>query len=237
MIIRKIKNLLLFNRFYCYSEYRVLEFIKKISRTTAKNSDFLDLGAGESRFKKYFIHTNYLAQDSCVGDENWDYSSIDINSEIYNIPVKDKSFDYILCTEVLEHLKRPHLAFKEFSRILKSGGELFIVSPFAWKEHQKPNDFFRYTKFALMLYAEENNFKIKELREMGGKYITIGQLFNDLNVTIYFTEKTKSKFIMHFMIMVFYPIKFFIGFVCYYLDKIDRNKDLTLQYEAIFIKK
>jgi len=233
-MFEKIKFLVLCNRFYCYSEYRVNKFIKRLASITTSGKMLLDVGAGQCRFKKYFLHTKYVAQDSCVGDVNWDFSNIDIKSEIYSIPVENQSFDYILCTEVLEHLKYPHLAFQEFERILKPRGKLFIVCPLTWKEHQKPNDFFRYTQYSLKMYALENNFEVVELNKIGGKYITLAQCFNDAGITLYMSN---YKIFQYILILLLYPFKFFLGFFCYYFDKLDTAKDLTLQYEGIFEKK
>jgi len=36
------------------------------------------------------------------------------------LPFKDKSFDLVICEEVLEHLKNPGIALKEFFRIAKN---------------------------------------------------------------------------------------------------------------------
>jgi ubiquinone/menaquinone biosynthesis C-methylase UbiE len=37
--------------------------------------------------------------------------------DIYQLPYDDKSFDLILCLEVLEHLKNPSSALKEIARV------------------------------------------------------------------------------------------------------------------------
>jgi SAM-dependent methyltransferase len=228
----KIKNILLRNRFYDYGEYRLKGFIRRLSALTGAGKRILDVGAGELQYKKYFKHLNYVSQDLGVGDANWDYSKIDIISDIYNIPVEEKSFDYILCTQVIEHLKYPHQAFKEFSRILKSGGLLFVTCPLSWKEHQQPYDYFRYTQYALKMLAEENNFKVLELNKVGGKFITMAKLMNDLNISL----RIKNKIILRLLMILFYPFNFILGLAAYFLDKLDKNKDLTLLYEGIFEK-
>lgn len=99
-----------------------------------EGSRVLDAGAGECKNRKYCRHLVYVSQDFCEyspedkllhspsDDDKWDYSKIDIVSDITEIPVKDASFDAVICTEVFEHLVNPELAVKEFSRILKSGG-------------------------------------------------------------------------------------------------------------------
>ncbi len=47
---------------------------------------------------------------------------MDIICDIIDMPLEDGSVDAILCSEVLEHLKNPILAIKEFGRILKRRG-------------------------------------------------------------------------------------------------------------------
>lgn len=225
-----LKKILLSNRFYDYSDYRTKKFVERVASLTLPTKRLLDAGAGESQYKKYFTHVEYISQDSEVGDNNWDYSQINIISEIYNIPVKDGSFDYILCTQVLEHLKYPNKAFAEFSRIIKDGGLLFLTCPLTWKEHQKPNDFFRYTQYSLKMLAEDNGFKVVEMNKVGGKFITITRLMIDLNLIL----RIKNKPLLYLGMAILYPFSFIIGLIGYCLDFIDRDKDLTLQYECIF---
>ena len=41
----------------------------------------------------------------------------------------DKSFDIVLCSDVVEHLENPKKCFVEISRVLKSGGTAIITTP------------------------------------------------------------------------------------------------------------
>jgi ubiquinone/menaquinone biosynthesis C-methylase UbiE len=45
------------------------------------------------------------------------------------LPCKDKSFTYIICSEVLEHLLDPSAAIKEMLRILKTQGAIVLSVP------------------------------------------------------------------------------------------------------------
>lgn len=227
------RNIIVGNRFYDYNEFRLKAFIKRLSRETIAGRAMLDVGAGETQYKKYFSHLTYTAQDSGVGDPNWDFSHIDIVSEIYDIPLPDVSFDYILCTQVMEHLAFPDKAFAEFARLAKPGGRLFVTCPMTWKEHQKPHDFFRYTQFSLKRLAEDHGFKIIEINKVGGKFITIAKMITDLNLL----SCIKNKWLLRLCILILYPLDWLIGFIAYLLDPIDRVKDLTLQYECIFERK
>lgn len=44
------------------------------------------------------------------------------------LPFKDETFDLLICEWVLEHLDKPEKAIKEFYRVLKQGGHLFVVT-------------------------------------------------------------------------------------------------------------
>jgi len=45
------------------------------------------------------------------------------------LPFDDASFDYVVCVEGLEHIENPANAIREFSRIIKPGGELIASVP------------------------------------------------------------------------------------------------------------
>jgi len=45
------------------------------------------------------------------------------------IPLKDNSFDYVVCTEVIEHMPQLDKVFSEIKRVLKPKGELLLTFP------------------------------------------------------------------------------------------------------------
>jgi len=45
------------------------------------------------------------------------------------LPYDDKTFDYVVCVEGLEHIENPANAFREFGRILKDNGTLIVSVP------------------------------------------------------------------------------------------------------------
>lgn len=237
-VLDKIRDAFFGNRFVSYPENKLKTFVIQVSKNVARGSKILDAGAGESRHKKYFNHAYYISQDLCIGDIKWDFSEVDIKSEIYNLPIADNKLDYVLCTVVLEHLRYPDLAFKEFHRILRKdniAGKLFLVSPLTFAEHQKPYDYFRYTQFALKSLGEENGFHVEKIEKCGGKFIVLSQIIIDI-IPSFFIENNLL-YIGYFFKVLLYPINFTIGFIFYFLDKLDRHKDLTLMYECIFTKK
>ena len=46
-----------------------------------------------------------------------------------DLPYEDKSFDYIVCVEGLEHIETPANAIREFARLLKTDGTLIVSVP------------------------------------------------------------------------------------------------------------
>lgn len=45
------------------------------------------------------------------------------------LPFRAESFDVVVCTEVLEHVKGDEQAVSEFARVLRSGGALLLTTP------------------------------------------------------------------------------------------------------------
>jgi ubiquinone/menaquinone biosynthesis C-methylase UbiE len=49
--------------------------------------------------------------------------------DVHNIPFDENTFDYIICTEVLEHVLSPYRALNEINRVLKKDGFLVLSVP------------------------------------------------------------------------------------------------------------
>jgi len=81
------------------------------------------------------------ARDKLIKNElpgNMKYTSLDVDSSFKpdivgdiekRLPIKDKSYDFIVCSEVLEHVIYPRRVLKEFRRILKDDGKIIITLP------------------------------------------------------------------------------------------------------------
>ena len=81
-----------------------------------------------------------------------------------NATLGDGAFDYIVCTEVLEHTLRPWDAARELRRLLKPAGHLFVSVPFNFRIHGPLPDCWRFTEHGLRALLSE--FEIVELREV-----------------------------------------------------------------------
>lgn len=146
----------------------------------------LDAGAGEQQYKKYCSHLSYVSQDFAqydgVGDNvglqmgKWDNSNLDIVCDITSIPEPDASFDVILCTEVFEHLPNPVLAIQEFSRLLKTGGQLLITAPFCSLTHFAPYHYATgFNRYFYEKHFADNGLKALSIEANGNYFEYIAQ--------------------------------------------------------------
>jgi len=117
-----------------------------------------------------------------------EYVGIDVNYQTgrptvsglaYALPFAADSFDTVFSTQTLEHVEEPHLAVTEMARVLRSGGYLILTAPQTWRLHEKPYDFFRYTRFGLQYLMEHNGLRVVRLLPQGGAWATVGQIVNN----------------------------------------------------------
>jgi len=80
----------------------------------------------------------------------------------YNSFLLDNMYDYVVCTEVLEHTLQPWDAVKEIWRILKPGGLLFASTPFNFRIHGPLPDCWRFTEHGLRALLD--GFEILEMK-------------------------------------------------------------------------
>jgi ubiquinone/menaquinone biosynthesis C-methylase UbiE len=100
----------------------------------------LDVGAGGRR-----IRTDVVTFDAVPGPQ------VDQVGDIHAMEIPDASFDCVLCTGTLEHVRDPWQAVREIHRILKPGGLVHIDVPFIQGYHADPTDYWRFTLEGLRL--------------------------------------------------------------------------------------
>lgn len=176
-------------------------FIEDV-RSKLKSGDVLfDAGAGDGHWKKHFSsEVKYIGMDLGVGDNNCDYSQLDINGDLRDIPLENNSVDVIISIQVFEHLPEPWKVLAEFNRILKIDGYVFITCPQGEPQHQVPYDFFRYTPFGLRNLLEANEFEVVWIKPQLGNFHKVG---NDLTYSARnMTKITKSPIQKFFLTIV-----------------------------------
>lgn len=169
-----------------HNEATRVAWVEKVLSEIPSGSRILDAGAGEQQFRKFCSHLNYVSQDFAQYDgkgdsaglqtEKWDYEKLDIVSDIMDIPEPDESFDAVMCTEVLEHLPNPLEALKEFSRLLRSNGQLIITAPFCSLTHFAPYHFYTgYNRYFYEYFLPAHGFEIVEIQPNGNFFEYLAQ--------------------------------------------------------------
>lgn len=168
-----------FLREYPYERHAILDFVINSSAQLPSGSHILDAGAGDAPYRELFHHCTYVTCDylgTMYHDK--DRYKPDIECDLRHIPTLAKTFDAILCTQVLEHIDDPLAVLREFHRILKPGGHLFLTVPFMWPVHMQPYDFYRYTPFSLRNLFSRSDFLVQSIHPHCGYFTTIAQLIH-----------------------------------------------------------
>lgn len=79
------------------------------------------------------------------------------------------SYDTVVCYCVLEHVDDCGAGFRECCRVLKPGGKLILGLPFMQKMHKVPQDFWRFTEYAIRYQMDLNKMVIEKLVPLGGE--------------------------------------------------------------------
>jgi len=94
----------------------------------------------------------------------------------HTLPFACGQADVVLAMEVLEHCFDPRALLAEAHRVLKANGTLFVTVPFLWPLHCPPNDFYRYTPWALERHLRQAGFADVALRSLGGWDASLAQM-------------------------------------------------------------
>lgn len=140
----------------------------------------------------------------------------------YDIPLSGDLFDYIVASEIIEHLQEPERLLAEARRLLKNEGKIIISTPYRLTE--KPSDKFHAREYYPL-----------ELSSLVGKYfqdIRIEETHNAFWYNLYSHEFSWPYFRK--------PLRYLINFLALYLDKNPFKKSNTVRkkwdfYTQIFL--
>ncbi len=92
---------------------------------------------------------------------------VDLLMDIQKVGIQTETLDWIVCSEVIEHVPDFKSALKEVHRCLKQGGKLILTVPFSVPLHGEPHDYWRFTEYSLKNLASKLGFKIIEIHRIG----------------------------------------------------------------------
>ena len=155
----------------------------------------LDSGCGSMPYKNIILSnndkvTNYIGLDIESG-LNYENVNADFLWDGSIMPFEDSSFDVVISTEVMEHVPDPDSYLMEVKRVLKPGGMFFFTVPFLMSLHEVPNDYYRYTPFALEMIFKRVGFITITIKPMGGYNAAMAQMLG-LWVNMYLWGRKKK---------------------------------------------
>lgn len=166
---------LVINPFY-FIRNSLLQGLKQYSGELT--GQLLDFGCGSKPYKELFTNvSSYVGVD--IENEGHDHRTEDIDFyyDGKTLPFKDRMFDSVLASEVLEHVPDLTGILSELNRVLKPGGKLLLTVPFVWTEHELPYDFRRFTTIGMATLLEKQGFKVVKRKSCGNFFQVIVQLW------------------------------------------------------------
>jgi len=173
----------------------------------------LDAGSGDGeRYKSFFKFDKYMTLDinSSHGAE--------IVGSVENIPADSESFDSVVSTQVLEHVKNSQKAIEEFYRVLKPGGYCLVTAPQLNELHEEPHDYFRLTKYGLEEIFSNIGFKIIVIDRRGGFWSANMQMRIRYVIDLFRLNKIR---LLRWILQPFILIN---GMLAIFLDFVDKSR-------------
>ena len=85
-------------------------------------------------------------------------------------------FEAVLISNVLEHLPDPELMWIEAFRVLRDGGRVIGNTPFLYCLHEEPNDYFRFTRYAIENAVRTSGMTLESISPVGGYIEVLGDI-------------------------------------------------------------
>lgn len=163
----------------------ITNFLNSLTQTVEKlhPDSILDVGCGEG-FVLQKLQSNHIdaslsgidvSEDAIkVAKKNVKKADMQVGT-IYKLPYASKSFDVVLCNEVLEHLENPEKAIKELKRV--SGKYVICSVPhepwfmmgslaggkYIMRLGNHPEHIQHWTAWTFKSFLERNGLKVKDL--------------------------------------------------------------------------
>ena len=121
----------------------------------------LDVGCGTQPYRELLTSAhNVIGLELDTVENHTGAKRADMFYDGGTMPFPERSFQGVLCNQVLEHTFDPNALLIEIARILEPGGTLILSVPFFWPEHEQPHDSQRFTSFGLANRLNSAGFDI-----------------------------------------------------------------------------
>lgn len=225
---------------------RIQRFLKEQSLKLPADSNLLDASAGNRPYKPIFRSQCY---ESCDMPNGFYRCEHDFECYLDDIPREDAYYDTVILTQVLEHVPNPEAVLRELARVTRPGGKLLLSVPMICPLHGEPWHFFNFTHHGLAELAKRSQWNVLECEKIGGAFWVLGKRLAELpgklmkNVDPFRAKKRGQSIVAClFWTFLFFPVwllttpllRYLWRPLCYWLDRIDFEKQLTTGYTAVF---
>lgn len=137
----------------------LLEAIKTMAPSGAAR--ILDYGCGGSPYRTLFPGAVYHRAD-LVGGEGLDFEFAPDSM----LPAHVGGYDFVLSSQVLEHVAEPADYLAECLRVLEPGGRLLVTTHGTYWDHACPYDYWRWTGYGLRKIVEAAGFETMDVKKI-----------------------------------------------------------------------
>jgi 2-polyprenyl-3-methyl-5-hydroxy-6-metoxy-1,4-benzoquinol methylase len=88
-------------------------------------------------------------------------------------------FEFVLLTEVLEHVAGWEQAFDNIAALLSPTGSVLLSCPHVYVPHEEPFDFWRPTTHAIEHFASRHGLRVRHLERAGTPADVLGTILED----------------------------------------------------------
>jgi len=127
--------------------------------------DCLEFGANKKLNRNFLDYKSlkYKTIFSNIDNSSKKFVKINIEKKINH----KKKYDNIILFNILEHLSETNKSISNIRLLLKKNGKIIGSTPFLYRVHGAPNDYYRFTKQSLEQILKDNKFKNIEIKELG----------------------------------------------------------------------
>jgi SAM-dependent methyltransferase len=160
----------------------------------------LDVGCGKQPFRSIFedLGLQYCGLDYKQNDSKTVDIVEPIDTEFIHKYAHMERFDFVICTEVLEHVADWDIAFKNISRLTKKDGFVLITCPHIYQLHEEPYDFWRPTPYSIKYFSKKYNFDVVEFTQAGSGWDVLGTILTNNSFYIK-SNKLKDRIIFRLL--------------------------------------
>lgn len=168
---------------------------KRLIRRFGGSQIALDIGCGTG------LITRFIRSSTIIGVDinRWNLARAKrripdadfLQCDVEHLPLREKKVDFVISTEVIEHLSRPSRAFSEISRTMRSNGTFIGSVP-------SSNPLWKFRNILSVTHPQSepfhNNFSKQELGQLLSEFFTHTNLFyENLLMNLFFSAQSPKQ--------------------------------------------